>query len=74
MANLQLEQYIEKIEGLNEELDKIRGMIREVYSSAKGEGFSPKAIREILKLKKMNPADRAEEEFLRNQYKVELGL
>lgn len=74
MANEQLEQYIARIEKLNEDMDGIRADIREVFAECKKDGFSPKAIREVIKLKKMNEADRAEEEFLRDSYKKELGL
>ena len=74
MANEQLEQYIARIEKLNEDIDALRADMRMVFADAKGNGFSPKAIREVIKLKKMNEADRAEEEFLRDTYKKELGL
>lgn len=74
MANEQLEQYISKIEKLNEEIDALRADMRTIFTDAKGNGFSPKAIREVIKLKKMSAADRAEEEFLRDSYKKELGL
>lgn len=52
MANEQLEQYIERIEKLNEEIDSLRADMRTIFADAKGNGFSLKAIREVIKLKK----------------------
>ena len=71
---MELQEYVEKIEKLNEEMDGIRSDIREVFANAKSEGFSAKAIREVIKLKKMQPADRAELEFEVGKYKEMLGL
>lgn len=74
METEQLKQYIERIEKLQEEMDDIKSDIREVFAEAKGNGFSAKAIKEVIKLRKLNPADRAEEEFLRTQYLEMMGL
>ena len=74
METEQLKQYIERIEKLQEEMDDIKADIREVFAEAKGNGFSAKAIKEVIKLRKLNPADRAEEEFLRTQYLEMMGL
>mgnify|MGYP003310725648 CR=1 FL=1 len=71
---MELQEYVEKIEKLNEDMDAIRAEIREVYANAKSEGFSAKAIREVIKLKNMPPADRAELEFEVQKYKELLCL
>ena len=69
-----LMSYIERIERLEEEKADLATDIREVYAEAKGVGFDTKCIREMIKLRKKAPADRAEEEFLREKYKELLGM
>ncbi|MBQ4084855.1 MAG: DUF2312 domain-containing protein [Alphaproteobacteria bacterium] len=69
-----LTSYFDRIERLEEEVKELRADIRDVYSEAKGNGFDPKVMRQVLRLKKMNPADRAETEFLMESYKAALGL
>lgn len=71
---MELQQYVDRIEQLNGEMDGIRADIREVFANAKAEGFSAKAIREVIKLKNMPAADRAELEFEVGKYKEMLGI
>ena len=74
MENEQLQHYVERIEGIQQEIDSLKGDIREVYANAKQEGYSAKAIREVIRYRKMNPADRAEFEFERTKYLEMMGL
>ena len=74
MENEQLKQYVERIEKLQEEISDIQADVRQVFAEAKGNGFSAKGIKEVIKLRKMNPADRGEEEFLRTKYIEMMGL
>lgn len=74
MEDEQLKQYVERIEKLQEEISELQADIRQVFSEAKGNGFSSKGIKEVIKLRKMNPADRGEEEFLRTKYIEMMGL
>jgi len=70
----QLNTFIDRIERLEEEKKELTADIREVFSEAKGAGFDVKVMRQVLKLRKMDPADRAETEFLRDEYKKLLGM
>ena len=70
----QLGRFIDRIERLEEEKAGLAADIREVYSEAKGQGFDVKVMRQIIKLRKMDPADRAENEFLRDEYKKLVGI
>ena len=45
-----------------------------VFAEAKGNGYDVKVMRQILRLRKMTPADRAEAEYLRDEYKKLLGI
>lgn len=70
----QLGTYIDRIERLEEEKKELLSDIREIYADAKGAGFDTKVMRQVIKLRKMDPADRAETEFLRDEYKKLLGI
>ena len=70
----QLNTFIDRIERLEEEKKELAADIREVFSEAKGAGFDVKVMRQVLKLRKMDPVDRAETEFLRDEYKKLLGM
>ena len=70
----QFTKFIDRIERLEEEKAGLAADIREVYSEAKGQGFDVKVMRQIIKLRKMDPADRAENEFLRDEYKKLVGI
>ncbi len=69
-----LTSYFDRIERLEEEVKGLRGDIREIFAEAKGNGFDPKVMRNVLQLRRMNPADRAESEFLLDAYKQALGM
>lgn len=71
---LLLASYIEKIERLEKAKSELLADIREIYAEAKGSGFDTKVMRQIIKLRKMMPEDRAESEFLREEYKKLLEI
>ena len=65
---------IERIEHLESEKDAISSDIRDVYAEAKSAGFDTKIMREVIKLRKMNAADRDEKEFLLDAYRKALNI
>jgi len=69
-----LVSFIERIERLEEERRELGADIREIFAEAKGNGFDTKVMRQVLRLRKMTPADRAEAEYLRDEYKKLLGI
>ncbi|MEO3434779.1 DUF2312 domain-containing protein [Inquilinus sp. CAU 1745] len=69
-----LRSYIERIERLEEEKATLSADIREVYAEAKGTGFDSKIMRQIIRLRKMEAADREEQEQLLDLYKAALGM
>lgn len=69
-----LQSVIERIERLEEEKKGISSDIRDIYAEAKSVGFDVKIIREIIKLRKMNVADRDEQEFLLETYRKALNI
>lgn len=74
MTSGDLRRFIERIERLEEEKKQICADIREIYAEAKGAGFDAKVMRKVIKLRKLDPADRSESEFLRDEYKKLLGI
>ena len=69
-----LNSLIERIERLEEEKKGIASDIRDIYAEAKGVGFDVKIMRTIIKLRKMNQADRDEQEFLLDTYRKALDM
>ncbi len=69
-----LRTFVERIERLEEEKAAITADIREVYSEAKGAGFNAKILRQIVRLRRLDQADRREEEAMLELYKRALDL
>ncbi len=74
IAGDQLKSLVERIERLEEEVSNIRADVREIYGEAKGMGFEPKYIRQIIKLRKMDPDEREESEEILSLYRQAIGL
>jgi len=74
VASERLKTFVERIERLEEEKQALAGDIREVYSEAKGAGFDPKIIRQVIRLRKMEASDRSEMEELIEVYKRALEM
>ncbi len=74
VAGAQLRSYIERVERLEEEKAALSADIREVYAEAKGNGFDPKTMRQLIRLRRMDQTDRAEQEALLEIYKSALGM
>ncbi len=69
-----LRSYIERIERLEEEKKAIADDIKEIFAEAKGTGFDVKAMRSIIRLRKMDKADYQEQEYMVDLYKHALGM
>lgn len=70
----QLRSLIERIERLEEEKTALAADVREIYGEAKGNGFDTKAIRQIVKIRKLEPSERQEQEALLDLYLHALGM
>jgi uncharacterized protein (UPF0335 family) len=73
-AKEHLRSFIERIERLEEEKTALADDIREVYSEAKGTGFDTKVMRQVVRLRKMESADRQEQEAMLELYLGALGM
>jgi uncharacterized protein (UPF0335 family) len=70
----QLRSFIERIERLEEEKKGISEDIRDVFAEAKGNGFDTKVMRQVIRLRKKEPAERQEEEAILDLYLHALGM
>ncbi|MBB5518853.1 DUF2312 domain-containing protein [Amphiplicatus metriothermophilus] len=73
VAAERLRSFIERVERLEEEKAAIAGDIKEVYAEAKGEGYDTKILRQVIRLRKMDRAERQEQEALLELYLSALG-
>lgn len=68
-----LRQTIAKIERLEEEKKEVAEQIKDVYGEAKAIGFDTKAIKQVVKLRKIEKTAREEQEMIVDTYLLALG-
>ena len=69
-----LRSLIERIERLEEEKAALASDVRDIFAEAKSAGFDVKIMKAVIKLRKMNAADRDEQEFLLDTYRKALDI
>ena len=69
-----LQQYVDRIEKLEEEKKALAEDIKQVYSEAKSTGFDTKILRKIISLRKVEEHERKEQEELLDLYKRAIGM
>jgi len=74
VAGQRLTSFLERVERLEEEKAAIAEDIKEVYAEAKGVGFDVKIMRRLIKLRKMEPDKRREENDLLDLYMSAIGM
>ena len=74
VAQDQLRSVVERIERLEEEKAAIANDIKEVYAEAKGNGFDTKTLREVIRKRKQDKAERQEQESILELYMHALGM
>ena len=73
-AKDQLKAIIERIERLEEEKKATSDDIRDVYAEAKGNGFDVKALRSIVRLRKLDTDERREQQEVLETYMHAMGM
>lgn len=73
-AKDQLKSIIERVERLEEEKKTISEDIRDVYAEAKGNGFDVKTLRTIVRMRKQDANERAEQATILDLYLQALGM
>lgn len=73
-SNNQLAAIVERIEKLEEEKAAIASDIKDVYAEAKGSGFDPKILKQVIALRKKDANKRLEEQAVLATYMDALGM
>ena len=73
-ARDQLKAIVERVERLEEEKKTIADDIKDVYAEAKGNGFDVKTLRTIIRMRKQDAAERAEQQTILETYMQALGM
>ena len=73
-AKDQLKAFVERVERLEEEKKAIADDIRDVFAEAKGNGFDVKALRSVVRLRKLDVNVRKEQEAVLETYLHALGM
>jgi uncharacterized protein (UPF0335 family) len=69
-----LRSIIERVERLEEERKALADDIKDIFAEAKSAGFEVKVIRQIIRIRKQEPADVEEQETLLDLYRRALGM
>ena len=69
-----LRSLIERIERLEEERKALGGDIKDIYAEAKSAGFDVKVMRQLIRIRKQEPAEVEEQESLLDVYRRALGM
>ena len=73
-AKDQLKALVERVERLEEEKKAIADDIRDVYGEAKVNGYDVKALRSVVRLRKIDINERKEQEAVLETYLHALGM
>jgi uncharacterized protein (UPF0335 family) len=73
-AREQLKAIVERIERLEEEKKSISDDIRDVFAEAKANGFDTKVLRQVIRIRKQDLAERQEQETVLDLYLHALGM
>ena len=74
VAQDQLRAFVERIERMEEEKKAIADDIKEIYAEAKGNGFDTKVLRQVIRIRKQDRAERLEQEAILDLYLAALGM
>ncbi len=69
-----LRSIIERVERLEEERKALGSDIKDIFAEAKSAGFDVKVIRQVIRIRKQEPADVEEQETLLDIYRRALGM
>ncbi len=69
-----LKAFVERVERLEEEKKALADDVRDVYAEAKADGFDVKAMRTVVRLRKLDVNERKEQEAILETYLHALGM
>jgi uncharacterized protein (UPF0335 family) len=74
LAGDRLRSYIERIERLEEERKALAADVKDIYSEVKSAGFDVKVVRQLIRIRKQEPAEVEEQEMLLDIYRAAIGM
>ena len=74
IAGERLRSIVERIERLEEERKALASEIKDIFSEAKSAGFDVKVIRQLIRIRKQEPAEVEEQETLLDVYRRAIGM
>ena len=69
-----LRSIVERIERLEEERKALASDIKDIFSEAKSAGFVVPVLRQLIRIRRMEPADVDESEALLSLYRRAIGM
>jgi len=73
-VNNQLQQFVSRIEKLEDEKDDIKLSIADIYTEVKAAGYDTKILRKIVAMRRRTPEQQMEETALLVTYMDALGM
>lgn len=74
LSKEQLKSVVERIEKLNEDMANLKADLKEVYKEAKSDGFDVKALKDIIKMRKKDKDELAEQDEIVHLYRTALDM
>lgn len=74
IAGDRLRSIIERIERIEEERKALGGDIKDIYQECKSAGFDCKVVRQLIRIRKQEPAEVEEQETLLDVYRRAIGM
>jgi uncharacterized protein (UPF0335 family) len=69
-----LRSIVERIERLSEEVKALQSDVKDIFTEAGSAGFDKKVLRQLIKIRKAEPAEIEEQETLLDIYRRALGM
>ncbi len=74
LAGERLRSIVDRIERLEEERKALGSDIKDIYAEAKSAGFDVKVLRQLIRIRKQEPAEIEEQETLLDVYRRAIGM
>jgi uncharacterized protein (UPF0335 family) len=74
IAGDRLRSIVDRIERLEEERKALGSDIKDIYAEAKSAGFDVKVLRQLIRIRKQEPAEIEEQETLLDVYRRAIGM
>lgn len=73
-VNGRLMSFVDRMENLHTEIDNLKIDLKEIKSEAKSDGYDTRIINLVLRIRRMDPDKRAEQESLLETYLSNIGM